>query len=59
MKNNPILLICLISAITAIVTTVALKLFGFEGASVIAGGVAGGVAGAVAPILLKKKKKKK
>ncbi|MDA7762642.1 hypothetical protein N8Z75_02675 [Crocinitomicaceae bacterium] len=55
MKNNPLLLICLISAITAIVTTVALKLFGFEGASVIAGGVAGGVAGAVAPILLKKK----
>ena len=31
MKNNPLLLICLISAITAIVTTVALKLFGFEG----------------------------
>jgi len=55
MKNNPLLLICLISAITAIVTTVALKLFGFESTTVIAGGVAGGVSGAVATILLKKK----
>jgi preprotein translocase subunit SecG len=57
MKKYPLLLICLISALAAIVVVVVLKFLGHDNPTVIGGGVAGGIAGAISPSLLKRKKK--
>lgn len=58
MKENPILIIALVSAIVAIFVVVVLKLFGYDNPTVIGGGVAGGVVGAISRSLLKKRKGK-
>jgi|SaaInlStandDraft_5_1057022.scaffolds.fasta_scaffold36003_2 LPXTG-motif cell wall-anchored protein len=50
------LLICLISASTAVMVVVVLKFLEYNSPSLIAGGVAGGISGAISLILLKKKK---
>jgi uncharacterized membrane protein len=57
MKKYPILSIALISALTAIVVVVVLKIFEFENPTVIAGGVAGGIAGVISTTLIKRSKK--
>ena len=56
MKDHPILLLCIISALVAIAVVVVLKLLGQENATVIAGGVAGGIAGGISTSLIKKRK---
>jgi len=56
MKNYPLLLICLISALAAIVVVVVLKFLGHDNPAVIGGGVAGGIAGAISTSLFKRKK---
>jgi len=57
MKNNPLLLMCLISALASIAIIVILKFLGYDELPYyICGGVAGGIAGIIIPSLLKRKK---
>jgi len=56
MKNHPLLLICLISALAAFAVVVVLKFLGHDNPTVIGGGIAGGIAGGISASLLKRKK---
>ena len=53
---NPMLKVCIISVLSAVVSVVILKYVGHENPAVIGGGVAGGVAGAITASLFKRKK---
>ena len=55
-KMNPMLKVCIISVLSAVVSVVILKYVGHENPAVIGGGVAGGVAGAITASLFKRKK---
>ncbi len=57
MKNQRLLLIGLIAALTAIAVVIVLKMLGTSNPTVMAGGVAGGVAGAIGGNLMKNKDK--
>jgi len=53
---NYLTTIIVLSAITAVIVVVVLKLFGLENPTAIAGGVAGGVAAAIVSLFKKEKR---
>lgn len=57
MKNKSLLVLALISALTAIVVVVVLKILGMDNQTVFGGGVAGGIIGALSTTLFYKKRK--